>query len=203
MDIALSMTYDHTKAMTYALLLDCTELQQAFIYKQLTDLPMLAWHPLLLPVLFAEHQHTFLNEQDQYLWNRLLQVETMSDRTGTPQIQPSTTTSPQGDGRAHAWIPAKSPGRTDITNEVLGIIQIATYRETYCETLASMIDDIRSSMYAVHNHNDSNVAALESIRQAGRILDASILFTKRKSKVLLSDFRFIEERAQAQMNAVR
>ncbi|KAL3485463.1 hypothetical protein BJX62DRAFT_242895 [Aspergillus germanicus] len=202
MDIALSITYDHKSAVTYALLLGCTESQQGFLHKQLTSIPMLARHPLLLPVLFAEYQHTFLNDRNLYLWNRLLEVETTSGRTGAPLIRASTK--PHEEGPVPSWSTAKTAGKTDITNEVLGIIQIATYRETYCETLAVMIDCIQSSLDALNNNQaqTGSATALESIREAGRVLSASVQFTKRKSQVLLSDFRFIEKRAQAQMTAV-
>ncbi|KAL3445797.1 hypothetical protein BJX65DRAFT_309500 [Aspergillus insuetus] len=178
MDIALSITYDHKSAVTYALLLGCTESQQGFLHKQMTSLPMLARHPLLLPVLFAEYQHTFLNDRNLGAAD-----------TGVFQPMPSRST-------------AKTARKTDITNEVLGIIQIAAYRETYCETLAVMIDCIQISIDALNKHQARSAPAHESIREAGQILSASVQFTKRKSQVLLSDFRFIEKRAQAQMTAV-
>jgi hypothetical protein len=56
-----------------------------------------------------------------------------------------------------------------------------------------MIDCIQSSLDALNNDQakTGSAAALESIREAGRVLSASVQFTKRKSQVLLSDFRFI------------
>ncbi|CEN60335.1 hypothetical protein ASPCAL02776 [Aspergillus calidoustus] len=201
MDIALAITYDHKSAVTYALLLGCTESQQGFLHKQLTSLPMLARHPLLLPVLFAEYQHTFLNDRNLYLWKGLLEVETTSGRTGAPLIRASAN--PHEEGQMGSSSTTKAFRKTDVTNEVLGIIQIATYWETHCETLDVMIDCIQSSLDALINHQAGSATAPDSIPETGRILSASIQFTKRKSQVLLSDFRFIEKRAQAQMTAVR
>ncbi|KAL3460037.1 hypothetical protein BJX64DRAFT_290685 [Aspergillus heterothallicus] len=203
MDIALSITYDQEKAMTYALLLGCTQSQQAFLHKQLISLPKLARHPLLLPVLFAEYQHTFLNERDLYLWNRLLAVETTSGRTGAPQIQPIDIAR-EHPGNAPRFSIAQRSERKDVTNQVLGIIQVATNQQTYAEALVSVVDCVQDSMDALCTHRVIGTpnAVHGHLQEIAQILSASVQFTKRKSEALLSDFRFIEKRAQAQMNAV-
>ena len=86
MDIALSISHDPATGMTSALLLGCSDIQQAFIHEQIKTFAGLASHPLLLPLLFSAHQEQLLNREKDRLWRSLLEVETASGQTGAPAV---------------------------------------------------------------------------------------------------------------------
>jgi hypothetical protein len=180
MNIALSISYNASSGLTCALLLGCSDIQEAFVSEQIKAYSALASHPLLLPILLTTYQLRLLRRETKRLWRRLLKVETESKQTGAPVIN----------SRFH---PKKRIDYDSITKDVLGVIQLTVSWESYTQALLLGIESIQESI--------SYIDAKTSYPAAG-ILAERLIFLFHESKIMLWDFQLIDKRGQAQMIAV-
>jgi hypothetical protein len=187
MSIALSISHNLTTGMTNALLLGCSDTQQLFVLQQLKTLARLAHHPLLLPILLSVHQMQLLNREKDRLWRSLLQVETASGQTGAPLVGSYPS-------------PDDSKDYSQITRDVLGVIQISSAWESRTKELLLGIEAIEESM----KHIDGLIVQPKKamMEDAENVFLEWLRHTTHKSSTLLCELQFIEKRAQAQMTAV-
>ena len=189
MNMVLSISHDPSTGLTSALLLGCSEAQQAFIHSQLKAYSdsSLASHPLLLPVLFTAYQRSLLGRHTEKLWSTLIEVETMSGQTGAPAI--------------HIVAPTEEPkDYNSIVKDILGVIQLASSWESYMKILLEGIESIQESIDYVSKLTP--VSREGATKATAAILTERLRFLSHKSKVMLWDFEYFNKRAQAQMTAV-
>ncbi|KAL4779919.1 hypothetical protein BJX76DRAFT_339371 [Aspergillus varians] len=211
MDITLSMSYDVNTGLTCAMLLGCTKAQQDFVCQQLKQFASLTHHPLLLPILLSSYQQKLLNEQTRNLWEKLINVETLSGQTGAPKlISKDNATTGDNDGKSTIPSPGSTPpstesfdktGFNDITKDILGVIQLAETWQTNTEALILGIESIGNSIKTV-DATGIDGSRKTKINKISPSLTQWLEFTHHISKIMLSDIQFIERRGQAQMNAV-
>ncbi len=115
MDIALSISYNHSIGTTTALLLGTSDVQTAFILHQLKKLAPLASHPLLLPTLITGYFRTILESYTGTLWRNLLGLEHEGGVSGVPLYDQ--------DGPLPV-VDAKDRDYDKITTSLLGLIQL-------------------------------------------------------------------------------
>lgn len=187
MNIALSISHDPGTGKTSALLLGCSDLQQAFIREQIKTLGGLVSHPLLLPVLFSAHQEQLLNREKDRLWVLLLEVETDSGQTGAPAL-----------GIYRSSIDAQD--YDNITKRVLGVIQLASSWEMRTKELILGLEAIQESLD--HLATITPEARKAALQESSGVLLEWLRYTLHKSNVLVCELQYIEKRAQAQMTAV-
>ena len=188
MNFVLSMSFDPTTDMTCGVLLTCSDKQTAFIGEELKQLHPLAGYPLLLPILLIAHQRRLLQQEEKYLWRKILIVEVMSGQTGVPVVlrQP-VAASPGGD-------------YDSIIKGAMKVIQLAAARTTYTEVLLLGADAIQETS----RHILSRIprAQLDYMEAAESATTEYLGLTTHRCKVLLSDYQYIYKRGQAQMTAV-
>jgi hypothetical protein len=187
MNIFLSISHDTATGITCAILLGCSSAQQAFVCEQLKELSNLAVHPLLLPILFSGYQQFQIGRETELLWRDLVNVETKSGRTGAPVVRSDV----------HSMLNRENG---DITNAVLGIVQLASYWESHTKGGVLGIESIQKSIEEINKKTpDPRKSKMEEI---SRILNESLTVSSHNSSVMLWDLEFINKRATAQMTAV-
>lgn len=187
MNIFLSISHDTTTGITCAILLGCSNAQQAFVREQLEELSNLAVHPLLLPILFSGYQQFQIGRETELLWRVLVDVETQSGRTGGPVVRSDISSN-------------RHLGHGDITNAVLGIVQLASYWESHTKGGVLGIESIQKSIDEINEEiPEPRKIKMEDI---SRILNESLTVLSHNSSVMLWDLEFINKRATAQMTAV-
>jgi hypothetical protein len=187
MNIYLSISHNTATGVTCAILLGCSSAQQAFVCEQMEEFATLAAHPLLLPVLFSGHQQFLLHQETKSLWEVLVNVEEESGQTGAPVVRSDLSSK-------------RHRGYGDITNAVLGIVQLASSWESHTKGLVLGIESIRKSLDEINKKTtEPRKSKMEEI---SRILNESLTFASHNSSVMLWDLEFINKRATAQMAAV-
>jgi hypothetical protein len=189
MDIALSISYDHETGKTCALLLGCSDLQTAFIIRQLKSLAGLTSHPILLPTLMSGYFRSILETYTQTLWRNLLNLEHESGVTGVPLYD-----------RDGPLPTVKCEDYTPITTALLGLIQLGLSWENYVKQLLFMVETIQECR--THVNFVTADAGRECIRNKAAILDERLRFISHKASILEWRLQFILGRTQAQMTAV-
>jgi hypothetical protein len=195
MDVALSLSHNHSTGLTCALLLGCSELQVISILRQLRVFASLAGHPLLLPTMITDYIRTLLENLAERSWIDLLGVEHESGQTGL---------------RLYDEYGPLPPGKCDdyveITKSVLGIIQLSLSWENYVKTLILAIESIQESLVHVNSVTSDTITPdtrKENVSSIGVILEERLQLNSHISKLLQSRLHFITQRTQAQMTAVR
>lgn len=217
MDLALSLSYDITTGIICGVLLGCDMDQQTFIRQQLQSLRDMTRHPLLLPVLLAGQQQVLLHEETEVLWHDLLRVEAASGQTGVVVVSGDEHT-PGGLGRQKVRVAAKRERTNNqittkqITNKVLGVVQLASSWESHIKALAQDIKALCESLKEVKNVVTSNPDAMDKssvvslnvpkITTISEKLEEALYLTLHKSNTVLWDLEYINKRASAQMTAV-
>jgi hypothetical protein len=187
----LSLSHDPATGQTVGVLLGCSSDQITFIVRQIKTCIAYASHPLLLPCLFSTHHHDLLDRQRKYLWEQLLQVETVSGQTGAPVVNLIRRKS-SGDLTRREF--------SDTIKGILGVVQLATGWESHTNALILGIEVIKDAFPQIIKATpDSRKASVDS---ATRTLLEYLQLVGHKSKVMLWDLQYISTRAQAQTNAV-
>jgi hypothetical protein len=187
MNTSLSISHDPGSGLTCALLLGCSDVQQASIREQIKTYSLLASHPLLLPILLTGYQRGLLAIETTRLWNELVDVETESGQTGAPVINGPLS-------------PRKRTDYKSVTIRILGVIQLGVAWESYVRALLLGIESIQESICYINSVTlDPRKKVVETATVA---LTERLTFLSHKSNVMLWDIQFINNRAQAQMTAV-
>ena len=127
-DLALSLSHNHKTGITHALLLGRSELQAAYIKQQILDMAGLAHHPAFLPTLVCANHRSLLQRLSDQIHGELFSVEAASGQTmvGYDGVDPMEERS-----------------RSNITNRVLGVIQLATAWEMYAKAMLYDVECIQ------------------------------------------------------------
>ena len=215
MDLALSLSYDTSTGITCGLLIGCDTDQQTFIWQQLQTLREQTRHPLLIPVFLLGQQQVLLHEETEALWIDLLRVENASGQTGVIVIPVDEQS--QGGGqkiRAVSKDDKRSRPITNkqITNKVLGVVQLASTWESHIKALVQDIKAAKQSLEKVKSATMNNsgsgaqgttpTATDRGIVGFSKMLEESLDLVMHKANTVLWDLEYINKRASAQMNAV-
>lgn len=171
--------------------------------------------PLLLPVFLLGQQQVLLHEETEALWLDLLRVENASGQTGV--IVVPTDEQSQGGGRKvrAASKDHRRPRRItnkQITNKVLGVVQLASTWESHIKALIQDIKAAKESVKKVEsattNSSGSGTQAAippamdKGITSNSGTLEESLGLFMHKANTVLWDLEYINKRASAQMDAV-
>ncbi|KAF6229173.1 hypothetical protein HO133_007289 [Letharia lupina] len=149
----------------------------------------MAGYPLLLPILFTAYQRRLLHEEGKRIWERLLEVETMSGQTGVPVMHAKLL---------HALPTSRNFDR--MTKGVLEVVQLAAAWVNYTEVLLSAIEAIQESMR--HINTTTPHARLDYVEKAESVMVEYLEFISQRCKVMLSELQYYYKRGQAQMTAL-
>lgn len=189
MNMVLSISHDPNSGLTCGVVLTWSDEQTAFISEELKGYYAMAGYPLLLPILFTAYQRRLLHEEGKRIWERLLEVETMSGQTGVPVMHAKLL---------HALPTSRNFDR--MTKGVLEVVQLAAAWVNYTEVLLSAIEAIQESMR--HINTTTPHARLDYVEKAESVMVEYLEFISQRCKVMLSELQYYYKRGQAQMTAL-
>lgn len=184
-DLALSLSHNHKTGITHALLLGRSELQAAYIKQQILDMAGIAHHPAFLPTLVCANHRSLLQRLSDQINGELFGVEAASGQTmvGYDGVDPM-----------------EERNGSDITNGVLGVIQLATAWEMYAKALLYDVECIQE--FVTHVNSVTPVHRKLTVKAEGEILDERLRFLGNKGHLIVWRMQYVIQRAQAQQNAV-
>ena len=189
MNMVLSISHDPNSGLTCGVVLTWSDEQTAFISEELKEYYEMAAYPLLLPILFTAYQRRLLDQERKRIWERLLEVETMSGQTGVPVM--------------HAELLYALPASRNfdrMTKGALEVVQLAAAWVNYTEVLLSAIVTIQESIR--HISTTTPHARLDYVETAESVMVEYLEFVSQRCRVMLLDLQYIYKRGQAQMTAV-
>ncbi|KAF2457456.1 hypothetical protein BDY21DRAFT_26476 [Lineolata rhizophorae] len=189
MNIALSISHDLATGRTFAMLLGTSEEQTWWILDQLSDLPMLASHPLFLPTMLSKYTLSHVAYRVRLLHDALKDFEMQSKRTRFMNVTLADC-DPTEELKKH----------DELRKDVLQIIQLATAWEDMLRTCSSMTEGIRQANKRIKFGTARQRRKV--VKEVGAILDERSQFTRDETQNLVSQLQFVKERTQAQMNAI-
>lgn len=189
MDIALSISHNHSTGLTCALLLGCSDSQAIFILHQLTRLASLISHPLLLPTIISDNIWTLLDARTAMLWNDLFSLEGETGQ-GIIKAIPSPPTFP----------PTQHKDYGAVTKDALGIVQLSLAWENYVKALLCGIESIQKSIQ--HFELNAPSPRRNYIATTAAVLDERLSFLHHSGTATLQSLQFMQQRTHAQINAV-
>ena len=189
MNMVLSISHDPISGLTCGVVLTRSDEQTSFVTEELKGYYAMAGYPLLLPILFTAYQRQLLHQEKKRIWDRLLEVETMSGQTGVPVK-----------GAKLRLALGASRNFDEMIQGVLEVVQLATAWVNYTEVLLSVIEAIQESMR--HINTTTPHARLDYVESAESIMVEYLEFISQRCKVLLSELQYYYRRGQAQMTAV-
>ena len=186
--MALSISHDPNAGLTCGVVLTWSDEQTAFLTEELKGYYGMAAYPLLLPILFTDYQRGLLHQEERYIWERLLEVETASGQTGVPVIYPdnySLSASSDFDG---------------LIKGALQIVQLAASWVQHTEILLSATETIQESIR--HINATTPYERLDYVEEAESVLVEYLGYISHRCKTMLSQLQYFYKRGQAQMTAV-
>ena len=188
MNMVLAISHDPNASLTCGVVLTWSDEQTAFVTEELKGYYGLAGYPLLLPILFTDYQRGLLHQEGEYLWERLLEVETASGQTGAPVMF------------AHNYPRSASSDFDTIIKGALEVVQLTAYWVAKTEMLLSVTETIRESIQ--HINATTPQERLDTVEQAESVMVEYLGYISRGNNAMLSELQFIYKRGQAQMTAV-
>lgn len=184
MNVALSLSYCSSTRVTNALLLGLSPIQAVFLYNQVKKLATIAGHPALLPTLLSTYRSSLLEKLIGDQMSNLFLVENQSGQTFVSVL------TEQG------ILPRKNPSDEDISNNALGIMQLAPIWECYAKSLLLQIESIKRFIQAFGDKNP------EDTTQIREMLLERLDFLYQKGNMMLYKVQSTRDRGSAQVSAV-
>ena len=188
MNMVLAISHDPNASLTCGVVLTGSDEQTAFVTEELKGYYGLAGYPLLLPILFTDYQRGLLYQEGEYLWERLLEVETASGQTGAPVMF------------ADDYPRSASSDFDTMIKGALEVVQLTAYWVAKTEMLLSVTETIRESIR--HINATTPQERLDTVEQAESVMVEYLGYISHGNNAMLSELQFIYKRGQAQMTAV-
>lgn len=181
MNMLLAISHDPNFGLTCGVVLTRSDEQTAFTSEELKGYYAMARYPLLLPISFTAYQRRLLHREGKRIWERLLEVETMSGQTGVPVM--------------HAELLYPLPARRNFDRMIKGVLEVVQLAAAWVnctEVLLSVIEAIQESIR--HITTTTPLVRLDYVETAESVMVEYLEFVSQKCKAILSELQCIYKR---------
>jgi hypothetical protein len=192
MDVALSISYEPSSGSTCAILLTTSNEQLEFMLHQISELAVLALHPLLIPTLLCTYTMIILESFTSDRWSEYLRAEMASGQSGSDPFGPNN---PYG-----LSTPMKFEDFNDLTKVILRIVQLATSYDNYFEACFKATESIQESIKYISSNTPRKRKDVST--KVGAVLGERLRYISHEGKSVFWELQSLKERTNAQMNAV-